>query len=262
MNGEVELDGRSFADTARKFLAGGFATAKAQTASQPASSSSRTKGTATGPHHPAATLVERIFAPDFARLAGQHLFLVLASLALALAVGVPLGVAAWRWPQAEPILLGAVALLQTIPSLALLAFLIAIVGAIGVVPAVLALFLYALLPIVRNTHAGLQSVSGGMAQAALSLGMTSRQALRHVQLPLAAPTLVAGVKTAAVINVGTATMAAFIGAGGFGERIVAGLAVNDSRVMLAGALPAAALALVVQAAFDLAERWARHGRPR
>ena len=138
------------------------------------------------------------------------------------------------------------ALLQTIPSLALLAFLIAIVGAIGVVPAVLALFLYALLPIVRNTHAGLQSVSGGMAQAALSLGMTSRQALRHVQLPLAAPTLVAGVKTAAVINVGTATMAAFIGAGGFGERIVAGLAVNDSRVMLAGALPAAALALVVQ----------------
>ena len=152
-------------------------------------------------------------------------------------------------------LLGAVALLQTIPSLALLAFLIALVGAIGVVPAVLALFLYALLPIVRNTHAGLQSVSGGMAQAALSLGMTARQALRHVQLPLAAPTLLAGVKTAAVINVGTATMAAFIGAGGFGERIVAGLAVNDSRVMLAGALPAAALALLVQGAFDLAERW-------
>ena len=109
-----------------------------------------------------------------------------------------------------------------------------------------------LLPIVRNTHAGLQSVSGGMAQAALSLGLTARQALRHVQLPLAAPTLIAGIKTAAVINVGTATMAAFIGAGGFGERIVAGLAVNDSRVMLAGALPAAALALLVQGAFDLA----------
>ena len=129
-------------------------------------------------------------------------------------------------------------------------------------PAVIALFLYALLPIVRNTHAGLQSVSGGMAQAALSLGMTPRQALALVQLPLAAPTLLAGVKTAAVINVGTATMAAFIGAGGFGERIVAGLAVNDSDVMLAGALPAAALALVVQGGFDLVERWARHGRPR
>ena len=158
-------------------------------------------------------------------------------------------------------MLGAVALLQTIPSLALLAFLIALVGAIGVVPAVLALFLYALLPIVRNTHAGLRSVSGGMAQAALSLGMTARQALRHVQLPLAMPTLLAGIKTAAVINVGTATVAAFIGAGGFGERIVAGLAVNDSRVMLAGALPAAALALIVQAAFDAIERWSRRGRP-
>ena len=145
---------------------------------------------------------------------------------------------------------------------ALLAFLIALVGSIGVVPALIALFLYALLPIVRNTHAGLQSVSGGMAQAALSLGLTARQALVHVQLPLAAPTLVAGVKTAAVINVGTATMAAFIGAGGFGERIVAGLAVNDSDVMLAGALPAAALALVVQGGFDLAERWARGSRPR
>ncbi len=214
------------------------------------------------PARPQASLLERVFAPDFARLAGEHLLLVLASLALALVVGVPLGVAAWRWPRSEPLVLGAVALLQTIPSLALLAFLIALVGAIGVVPAVLALFLYALLPIVRNTHAGLQSVSGGMAQAALSLGMTARQALRHVQLPLAAPTLIAGVKTAAVINVGTATMAAFIGAGGFGERIVAGLAVNDSRVMLAGALPAAALALLVQGAFDLAERWSRRGRPR
>ena len=119
-------------------------------------------------------------------------------------------------------------MLQTMPSLALLAFLIALVGAIGVVPALIALFLYALLPIVRNTHAGLQGVSREMAQAALSLGLTPRQALRQVQLPLAAPTILAGVKTAAVINVGTATMAAFIGAGGFGERIVAGLAVNDS----------------------------------
>ena len=121
-------------------------------------------------------------------------------------------------------------------------------------PALIALFLYALLPIVRNTHAGLSGVSREMAQAALSLGLTPRQALGHVQLPLAAPTLLAGVKTAAVINVGTATMAAFIGAGGFGERIVAGLAVNDSAVMLAGAVPAAVLALIVQAGFDLGER--------
>ena len=266
MNGEVELDGRSFAETARKFLAGGFARASAASGAAGPSASGAAVGRAPGNAYerPAreASLVERVFAPDFARLAGEHLLLVLASLALALVVGIPLGVAAWRWPRSEPLVLGAVALLQTIPSLALLAFLIALVGAIGVVPAVLALFLYALLPIVRNTHAGLQSVSGGMAQAALSLGMTARQALRHVQLPLAAPTLIAGVKTAAVINVGTATMAAFIGAGGFGERIVAGLAVNDSRVMLAGALPAAGLALMVQGAFDLAERWSRRGRPR
>ncbi len=253
MNGEVELDGRSFAETARKFLAGGFASLRNAAAAS---------GAAQAPERARASLLERVFAPDFGRLAAEHLLLVFGSLVLAIVVGVPLGIAAWRWPASEQVVLGAVAVLQTIPSLALLAFLIALVGAIGVVPAVIALFLYALLPIVRNTHAGLQSVSGGMAQAALSLGMTARQALAHVQLPLAAPTLLAGVKTAAVINVGTATMAAFIGAGGFGERIVAGLAVNDSRVMLAGALPAAALALLVQAAFDLAERRARGARPR
>jgi len=259
MNAEVELDGRSFAETARKFLAGGFASNRAAAASGAAG----TNAVASVPTRGAkASLIERIFAPDFGRLAAQHLLLVFGSLVIAVALGVPLGVAAWRWPRLEPFLLGAVAILQTIPSLALLAFLIALVGSIGVVPAVIALFLYALLPIVRNTHAGLQSVSGEMAQAALSLGMTARQALRHVQLPLAMPTLLAGIKTAAVINVGTATMAAFIGAGGFGERIVAGLAVNDSDVMLAGALPAAALALIVQLGFDLAERWAGGGRPR
>jgi len=254
MNAAVELDGRSFAETASKFLAGGFAAGAA--AKAPASA------TASSPANAAPGLVARIFAPDFGRLAIEHLLLVFGSLVLAVIVGVPLGIAAWRWPASEGALLGAVAVLQTVPSLALLAFLIALVGAIGVVPAVLALFLYALLPIVRNTHAGLRAVSGGMAQAALSLGMTARQALVHVQLPLAAPTLLAGVKTAAVINVGTATMAAFIGAGGFGERIVAGLAVNDSRVMLAGALPAAVLALLVQGAFDLGEWRARGGRPR
>ena len=255
MNADVELDGRSFAETARKFLAGGFAPAAAQRAA------SGTGSAADARERPPAGLVERIFAPDFARLAGEHLLLVFGSLVLAIVVAVPLGVAAWRWPASAGPVLGAVAVLQTVPSLALLAFLIALVGSIGVVPAVIALFLYALLPIVRNTHAGLQGVSRGMAEAALSLGMTPRQALAYVQLPLAAPMLLAGIKTAAVINVGTATMAAFIGAGGFGERIVAGLAVNDNRVMLAGALPAAVLALVVQAGFDLAARVARRGRP-
>jgi len=252
MNGEVELDGRSFADTAARFLAARGATAAASGA--PAASGTA----AAGAGRPG--LWARLFAPDLGRLAVEHLLLVFGSLVVAVAVGVPIGIAAWRWPGAAGVLLGVVAILQTIPSLALLAFLIALVGAIGVVPALIALFLYALLPIVRNTHAGLQGVSREMGQAALSLGLTPRQTLAQVQLPLAAPMVLAGVKTAAVINVGTATMAAFIGAGGFGERIVAGLAVNDSTVMLAGAVPAAVLALVVQAGFDLVERRAGGAR--
>ncbi|MBC8057258.1 MAG: ABC transporter permease subunit [Rhizobiales bacterium] len=238
MNARVELDGQSFASVAKQFVDGSVA---------PSGSAPR-------------SLVQRLFAPDFARLAGQHLLLVFGSLAIAIAVGVPLGVVAWRWPRSAGWLLGVVAVLQTVPSLALLAFLIALLGSIGFVPALIALFLYALLPIVRNTHAGLQAVPAGLAQAALSLGLTPAQSLRGVQLPLALPTLMAGVKTAAVINVGTATMAAFIGAGGFGERIVAGLAVNDSGAMLAGALPAAVLALLVQAAFDVIERRLVRGR--
>ena len=242
LNAQVELDGASFADVAKRFVAG--------RAGPPAS---ERRGERRG-------FWQRLFAPDFAQLALQHLLLVFGSLAAAIAVGVPIGIAAWRWPRLAALLLGAVAVLQTVPSLALLAFLIAVVGGIGFVPAVIALFLYALLPIVRNTHAGLVGVSAGLAQAAASLGLTRAQMLRHVQLPLALPTLLAGVKTAAVINVGTATVAAFIGAGGFGERIVAGLAVNDSATMLAGALPAAVLALLVQAAFDLIERWLVRGR--
>ncbi len=252
MNGEVEIDGRSFAETARRFLESRGLVGSAASASA--------ANAAAQPESARAGLLARVFAPDFARLAGEHLLLVFVSLAMAIVVGVPIGIGAWRWPRSAGVLLGAVAVLQTVPSLALLAFLIALVGTIGVVPALIALFLYALLPIVRNTHAGLQGVSRDMAHAALSLGLTARQALVNVQLPLAAPTLLAGIKTAAVINVGTATMAAFIGAGGFGERIVAGLAVNDKSVMLAGALPAAALALLVQFLFDGIERWITPGR--
>ena len=233
MNAEVELDGQSFSEVARRFVAG----------TRPVAGSAR------------QGFMQRLFAADFGRLLGQHVLLVIASLAAAVLLGVPLGVAAWRWPRASGTVLGVVAVLQTIPSLALLAFLIAWLGQIGLVPALIALSLYALLPIVRNTHAGLCSVPAGLAQAALSLGLTPRQSLRLVQLPLAAPTVFAGIKIAAVINVGTATMAAFIGAGGFGERIVAGLAVNDNLAMLAGALPAAVLALLVQWTFDLGERW-------
>ena len=151
-------------------------------------------------------------------------------------------------------MLGVVGVIQTIPSLALFAFLIAILGTIGTVPALIALFLYALLPIVRNTYAGLEAITRGMRQAALALGLTTRERLRRIELPLALPSILAGIKTSAVINVGTATIAAFVGAGGYGERIVSGLALNDNATLLAGAVPAAALALLVQGAFELGER--------
>lgn len=240
LNAAAELEGRPFADVARSFL-------------QPAPSPAQAQG-----------LTARLLAPDLPRLLAQHLALVLGSLALAVALAVPLGIAAHRLPGLAAPVMAVAGLLQTLPSLALLAFLIAMLGRIGFVPALLALFVYALLPIVRNTHAGLQGVPTGLTQAAQALGLTRGQTLRAVELPLALPTLMAGVKTAAVTNVGTATVAAFVGAGGLGERIVAGLAVNDSALMLAGALPAAALAVVVQLVFDGMERRLApvHNRPK
>ncbi len=237
MNAQAELDGLAFAEVARRFLAGG-----------PAAPAQR------------QGLWARVFAPDLGRLLLQHLALVFGALALAVLAGVPLGVLAFRHPRLAGWVLGTVGLLQTVPSLALLAFLIALLGSIGFVPALLALFVYALLPIVRNTHAGLAGVPTGLVLAARALGLDARHTLREVQLPLALPVLLAGVKTAAVINVGTATVAAFVGAGGLGERIVAGLAVNDVDTMLAGALPAALLAVLVQGLFDrLERRWAPPG---
>ncbi len=232
LNAAVELDGHSFADVARTFFAG---------------QASAAPGPRTG-------LLARLLEPDLGRLLLQHLGLVLGSVLLAVAVGVPLGIAAHRHARLGKWVLGAVGLLQTMPSLALLAFLIAMLGRIGFAPALLALFLYALLPIVRNTVAGLAGVSEGQRQAASALGLRSDEALRHIELPQALPTLMAGVATAAVINVGTATMAAFVGAGGLGERIVAGLAVNDIDRMLSGAIPAALLALLVQGLFAWLER--------
>jgi osmoprotectant transport system permease protein len=195
-----------------------------------------------------------LFGPDFARLSAEHLLLVFISLAAAVAVGVPLGAVAAKFPATAQTILGVAAVVQTIPALALLAFLIAMMGAIGTAPALLALFLYALLPIVRNTHAGLTGLSRGMSQAAMALGLSSRDRFRLIELPLAMPSILAGVKTSAVINVGTATIAAFVGAGGYGERIVSGLALNDNTVLLSGAIPAATLALLIQAGFELAER--------
>lgn len=187
------------------------------------------------------------------RLTLQHLMLVAIALALAVVVAVPLGLALERARGgAEPVL-GALGVLQTIPSIALLAFMIPLLG-IGVQPALVALWLYALYPIARGTYVGVTDADPRAVEAAEALGMTARQRLLQVRLPLAAPVIMAGVRTAAVITVGAATLAAFIGAGGLGEPIVTGLALADTRLVLSGALPAAALALLVDGALAIVAR--------
>jgi osmoprotectant transport system permease protein len=143
--------------------------------------------------------------------------------------------------------------LQTIPSLALLAVLVPLLG-LGQVPAILALFLYSLLPIIRNTLAGIRSVDPLLRDVADGMGMTVAQRLRHVEIPLALPMILAGVKTAAIISIGTATLAAFVGAGGLGEPIVTGLNLNDHLLILQGAIPAAMLAIVTEFLFEWLER--------
>ncbi|HZM34250.1 MAG TPA: glycine betaine ABC transporter substrate-binding protein [Burkholderiales bacterium] len=228
LNARAELDKVPFAEVAREFLGG-----KAQ----------RRSG-----------LWPALAGPDFPRLLAEHLGLVFASVALASLAGVPLGLLAAKVPWTAQPVLALTGLLQTIPSLALLAFLIPLTGTIGLWPALIALFLYALLPITRNTHAGLVQVPAGLVQAGRALGLRPASILARIELPLAARTIMAGVKTSAVISVGTATIAAFIGAGGFGERIAQGLALNDHVTLLAGAIPAAVLALLVQGVFELGER--------
>ena len=232
MNAVAELDGQPFTRVASDFLTGSK-TAVAQ--SRPG-------------------WVTRLFAADFWRLTWEHCLLVFGALAMSVGVGVPLGVWAARSTRARPLILGVVSVLQTIPALALLAFLIAALGQIGMAPAIIALFLYGLLPIVRNTETGLAGIAPGLRQAGHALGLRAGAVMRLIELPLAAPSVLAGIKISAVINVGTATIAAFIGAGGYGERIVAGLAVNDHAMMLAGAVPAAVLALLIQGLFEAGER--------
>jgi osmoprotectant transport system permease protein len=183
----------------------------------------------------------------------DHLFLVVVSLVAALAIALPLGVVAARRPRLGQIVLGVAGIVQTIPSLALLVFMIPLLG-IGSAPAIAALFLYSLLPIVRNTHAGLTGIPGSAREAAAAIGLTPRARLRLVELPMAAPAILAGVKTAAVINVGTAALGALVGAGGYGQPIVTGIRLDDVGLILEGAIPAAALALLVQGVFDLVER--------
>ncbi len=181
---------------------------------------------------------------ELGRQAARHLLLVLVSLGAAALVALPAGVALERRRSFAESAIRAAGLLQTIPGIALLAFMIPLFG-IGATPAAAALFLYSLLPILRNTYTGIVEAAPGAVEAGRALGMTEAQLLLRIRLPLAAPVVMAGVRTAAVINVGTATLAAFVGGGGLGDPIVAGLALADPVMILSGAVPAAAMALTV-----------------
>lgn len=165
----------------------------------------------------------------------------------------PVGVLLSIFPGVSKPVLYFSGLLQTIPSIALLAIMIPLFG-IGIFPAIVALFLYALLPILRNTATGIFSVDPIIKKVASGMGLTRWQRLRYVEIPLAMPQIFAGIKTAAVINIGTATLAAFIGAGGLGEFIVTGLALNDTGLILRGAIPAAILAILIEFTFEMIER--------
>jgi osmoprotectant transport system permease protein len=187
------------------------------------------------------------------RTTREHLLLVAVSLLAAIGAAIPLGILSARRPRLGVFILGATGVIQTIPSLALLVFMIPLLG-IGARPALVALFLYSLLPIVRNTAAGLTGIPASIRDSAEALGLPPRARLRLVDLPMASPSILAGIKTSAVINVGTATLGALIGAGGYGQPILTGIRLDSLPLILEGAVPAAGLALAVQGVFALAER--------
>jgi osmoprotectant transport system permease protein len=182
----------------------------------------------------------------------EHLYLVCISLAAAVAVALPLGIWSYKWPRLGHAILGIVGVVQTLPSMAVLVFMIPLLG-IGPKPAIVALFLYSLLPIVRGTVTGLREIPTNLKESAIVLGLTSRARLWLVELPMASRSILAGIKTAAVINVGTATIGALIGAGGYGAPILSGLRLNDVSLILQGAVPAALMALLAQAGFEAVE---------
>ncbi|QHT66046.1 ABC transporter permease subunit [Rhodocytophaga rosea] len=180
----------------------------------------------------------------------EHIGLTIASVAAAVGVGLPLGILCIQSRKAASVVLSITGILQTIPSMALLGFMIPVLG-IGALPAIVALFLYALLPIVRNTFTGIREVEPSVTEAALGMGLSKWQLITQVQLPLAMPTIFAGIRTATVINVGVATLAALIASGGLGETIFGGIALNNTAMILAGAIPAALLAIIL----DLLLAW-------
>jgi osmoprotectant transport system permease protein len=227
MNAAVKIGGQSEAAVAAEFLRAQFAFAGAV---------------------PADGLVRRIGERSL-----EHLFLVGLSLAFATIIAIPLGCLAARKPRLGSVLLAGVGIAQTIPALALLVILVPLLG-IGAGPALVALFIYGLLPILRNTHAGLTGIASPLLQSAEALGLPSGARMRLIELPLAMPTILAGIKTAAVINVGGATLGALVGAGGYGQPILTGIRLDDTSLILEGALPAAMLAIAVQWLFKLAEQ--------
>jgi osmoprotectant transport system permease protein len=184
----------------------------------------------------------------------EHLFLVGLAMAGGIVVAVPLGVVAAKYRRTGQAILAVVGILQTIPALALLVFMIPLLG-IYEPPAIAALFLYSLLPIVRNTHTGLRGLASSIEESAQALGLSARARLFEIELPLAAPSILAGVRTSTVIVIGFATLGALIGAGGYGQPIFTGIRLDDFGLILEGAIPAALMALAAQFLFDLAERF-------
>ena len=227
MNSDVKLEGRSEAEVAQSFLNIKFNTLSKIEIS---------------------TRLDRLI-----RTTSEHLFLVCLSLGAAILVAIPLGIWGARNATLGQVILSIVGIIQTIPSLALLVFMIPLLG-IGGPPALVALFLYSLLPIVRNTLSGLTGLPIDVQESARALGLPASARLRLIELPLAARSILAGIKTSAVINVGTATLGALIGAGGYGQPILTGIRLDDTGLILEGAIPAAVLALLVQWSFDFAER--------
>jgi len=189
-------------------------------------------------------------------LTAEHLWLVGASIVLAVLAGIPLGILITRWPVLKKPVLGGANIIQTIPSLALFGFLLPApwIGARADRLAILALTLYALLPLIRNTYTGIQGVDPAVVEAGRGMGMTDRQLLWQVELPLALGVIIAGIRVAAVISIGLATIAAAIGAGGLGEYIFRGLAMVNNQVILAGAIPAAALAILADVSLGWLEK--------
>jgi osmoprotectant transport system permease protein len=196
------------------------------------------------------------YSEEILRRSGEHLFLVAIAITLATTVGIPLGILITRKPQLSSPILGIANILQTVPSLALFGFLISvpIIGGIGATPAIFALTLYALLPIIRNTYTGIVGVDPAIREAGRGMGMTDWQLLSQVEIPLAMGVILAGGRVSTAISVGTATIAAAIGAGGLGALIFQGISMVNNQLILAGAVPAAAIALIADGAIG----WLEH----